>query len=180
MPPSLAAGQAEAEAMDKKAAAFAGYNEAAVLQMLIEVLPQVAAEVARADGHIDKLTVISTDGAGELPKQVTDNVVQTMEMLKTTTGLDVESLIQKYSTTNGSTPGLAAASTTDGSPSSLTPSWAVRQPASGVRECRLDAPPVSAGALAERCVTPRPGAATCGSRTAREGAYADPSPLGRT
>ena len=49
---------------------------------------------------------------------VTNNLVQTMEMLKATTGLDVESLIQKYSTTNGSTPGLAAASTTDGPPSS--------------------------------------------------------------
>jgi hypothetical protein len=38
-----------------------------------------------------------------------------MEMLKATTGLDVESLIQKYSTTTGSTPGLVEASTTDGS-----------------------------------------------------------------
>ena len=121
----LAAGQAEAEAMDKKAEAFAGYNEAAVLQMLIEVLPKVAAELARPMGNIDKLTVISTDGAGELPKQVTNNLVQTMEMLKATTGLDLESLIQKYSTTNGSTPGLAAASTTD---AILTPSWAVCQP----------------------------------------------------
>ena len=96
--------------MDKKAAAFAGYNEAAVLQMLIEVMPKVAAELARPMGSIDKLTVISADGAGELPKQVTNNLVQTMEMLKATTGLDVESLIQKYSTTNGSTPGLVEAS----------------------------------------------------------------------
>ena len=63
----LAAGQAEAEAMDKKAAAFAGYNEAAVLQMLIEVMPKVAAELARPMAGIDKLTVISADGAGELP-----------------------------------------------------------------------------------------------------------------
>ena len=95
----LAAGQAEAEAMDKKAAAFAGYNEAAVLQMLIEVMPKVAAELARPMASIDKLTVISADGAGELPKQVTNNFVQTMELLKTTTGLDVEQLIQKYART---------------------------------------------------------------------------------
>jgi len=115
---TLAAGQAEAEAMDKKAAAFAGYNEAAVLQMLIEVMPKVAAELARPMGNIDKLTVISADGAGELPKQVTNNLVQTMEMLRATTGLDVESLIQKYSSTNGSTPGLASASADGGSPSS--------------------------------------------------------------
>ena len=98
----LAAGQAEAEAMDKKAAAFAGYNEAAVLQMLIEVMPKVAAELARPMSGIDKLTVISADGAGELPRQVANNFVQTMELLKTTTGLDVEQLIQKYARTDGS------------------------------------------------------------------------------
>ena len=103
----LAAGQAEAEAMDKKAAAFAGYNEAAVLQMLIEVMPKVAAELARPMGNIDKLTVISSDGAGELPKQVTANFIQTMEMLKNTTGLDVETLIQKYAGTAGTTPRLS-------------------------------------------------------------------------
>jgi flotillin len=91
----LAVGQAEAEAMDKRAAAFASYNDAAVLQMLIEVLPQVAKEVAAPIGAIDNLSVISTEGAAALPKQVTDNVVQTLQMLKTSTGLDLESMIQR-------------------------------------------------------------------------------------
>ena len=92
----LATGQAEAEAMEKKAAAFAKYNEAAVLQMLIEVLPQVAREVAAPMASIDQLTVISTDGAGELPKQVTNNLVQTLELLKNTTGVDLQQLVAKY------------------------------------------------------------------------------------
>ena len=61
---TLAVGQAEAEAMDKRAEAFAHYNDAAVLQMLIEVLPQIAREVAAPMAAIDQLTVISTDGAG--------------------------------------------------------------------------------------------------------------------
>ena len=113
----LAAGQAEAEAMDKKAAAFAGYNEAAVLQMLIEVMPKVAAELARPMAGIDKLTVISADGAGELPKQVTNNFVQTMELLRTTTGLDVEQLIQKYARTGGdSSPAAVAPAPAEGTP----------------------------------------------------------------
>ena len=81
--------------MDKRADAFAHYNDAAVLQMLIEVLPQIAKEVAAPISAIDQLTVISTDGAGALPKQVTDNVVQTLSMLKTSTGLDLEALIKK-------------------------------------------------------------------------------------
>ncbi|CAN5686316.1 flotillin family protein [soil metagenome] len=92
---TLAIGNAEAEAMDKRAAAFANYNDAAVLQMLIEVLPQIAREVAAPMASIDQLTVVSTDGAGALPKQVTDNVVQTLSMLKTTTGIDLESLIKR-------------------------------------------------------------------------------------
>lgn len=92
----LATGQAEAEAMEKRAAAFAKYNEAAVLQMLVEVLPQVAREVAAPMGAIDKLTVVSTDGAGALPKQVTDNLVQTMELLKNTTGVDLQELVGRY------------------------------------------------------------------------------------
>lgn len=92
---TLAVGQAEAEAMDKRADAFAHYNDAAVLQMLIEVLPQIAREVASPISAIDQLTVLSTEGAGALPKQVTDNVVQTLQMLKTTTGLDLEGLIHR-------------------------------------------------------------------------------------
>lgn len=92
---TLATGQAEATAMEKKAAAFAQYNQAAVLQMLIEILPQVAREVAAPMSGIDKLTVISTDGAGALPRQVTTNLVQTMELLKNTTGVDLEALVRR-------------------------------------------------------------------------------------
>ncbi|VXB66875.1 flotillin family protein [Nocardioides sp. AX2bis] len=92
---TLAIGQAEAEAMDKRAEAFANYNDAAVLQMLIEVLPQIAREVAAPISAIDQLTIVSTDGAGALPKQVTSNVVETLNMLKTSTGLDLEALIAK-------------------------------------------------------------------------------------
>ncbi|WP_141014911.1 flotillin family protein [Nocardioides sambongensis] len=92
---TLAVGHAEAEAMDKRAEAFANYNDAAVLQMLIEVLPQIAKEVAAPISAIDQLTVLSTDGAGALPKQVNDNVTQTLQMLKTSTGLDLQQLLHK-------------------------------------------------------------------------------------
>lgn len=102
---TLAIGQAEAEAMDRRAEAFANYNDAAVLQMLIEVLPQVAKEVAAPIAAIDQLTVLSTDGAGALPKQVTENVAQTLQMLKTSTGLDLESLIHKSVQRAASTDG---------------------------------------------------------------------------
>ena len=96
----LATGQAEAEAMNKRAEAFARYNEAAVLQVFVEVLPQIAREVASPMAAIDQLTVLSTDGAAALPQQVTDNLTQTMAMLKSTTGIDIQSMIERY--TSGS------------------------------------------------------------------------------
>ena len=96
---ALAVGTAEAEAMNKRAAAFANYNEAAVLQMLIEVLPQVAEKVAAPMGSIDKLTVVSTEGAAALPRQVNDNVLQTVEMIKNTTGIDLLDILKGH--TNG-------------------------------------------------------------------------------
>ena len=108
---TLAVGQAEAEAMDRRAEAFAHYNDAAVLQMLIEVLPKVAKEVAAPISAIDQLTVISTDGAGAMPKQVTDNVTQTMSMLKATTGLDLEALIKSSVGRAAASSGLEASGT---------------------------------------------------------------------
>ena len=82
--------------MEKKAEAFAHYGEAAVLQMLVEVLPKMAKEVAAPLGAIDKLTVISTDGASQVPKQVTNGIVQTMELLQNTTGVDLQNLMKRY------------------------------------------------------------------------------------
>ncbi|ANH37598.1 Inner membrane protein YqiK [Nocardioides dokdonensis FR1436] len=108
----LAIGRAEAEAMDKRAEAFAHYNDAAVLQMLIEVLPQIAREVAAPISAIDQLTVISSDGAGAMPKQVVDNVTQTLSMLKTTTGLDLEALIKKSVANAAAGTGLEVDATT--------------------------------------------------------------------
>ena len=92
----LATGEAEAEAMNKRADAYSRYNEAAVLEMLVSVLPEMAKQVAAPMASIEKLTVVSTDGASELPRQVTTNLVQVMDLLKTTTGIDLGSLVHNY------------------------------------------------------------------------------------
>ncbi|WP_088287555.1 SPFH domain-containing protein [Kineosporia sp. A_224] len=113
----LARGNAEAEAMEKKATAYGRYNEAAVLQMLVEVLPKVAKEVASPMAAIDSLTVLSTDGAAALPRQVADNLTQTLAMLKTTTGLDLGQIVQKFAgAAAGAASGVAPGTTgTNGS-----------------------------------------------------------------
>lgn len=93
---ALAIGDAEAAALTARAKAYDHFNEAALMQMMVEVLPLVAREVAAPMAAIDKLTVVSTDGAGELPKNVTTNMVSTMELLKNSTGLDIQALLTKY------------------------------------------------------------------------------------
>ncbi|MFG3525541.1 flotillin family protein [Streptomyces sp. NPDC047917] len=97
-----AKGAAEAEAMQKKADAFDRYGDAAVLQMLVEVLPQVVAKASEPLSAVDKMTVISTDGASRLSRTVTDNVAQGMELLSSTTGVDISALLKNL---KGSGPG---------------------------------------------------------------------------
>ncbi len=102
---SIAAkGAAEAEAMQKKADAFAQYGDAAVLQMLVEVLPSVVAKASEPLSAIDKMTVISTDGASQLARTVTDNVSQGMELLSSTTGVDLGSLLNNLTSRTGTVP----------------------------------------------------------------------------
>ncbi|WP_326616331.1 SPFH domain-containing protein [Streptomyces decoyicus] len=89
-----AKGSAEAEAMQKKADAFAQYGDAAMLQMLVEALPQVVAKASEPLSAVDKMTVISTDGASQLSRTVADNVAQGMELLSSTTGVDLAEMLK--------------------------------------------------------------------------------------
>lgn len=106
-----AKGAAEAEAMRKKADAFAQYGDAAVLQMLVEVLPAVVAKASEPLGAIDKMTVISTDGASSLSRTVADNVAQGVELLSSTTGVDVAGLLKGITGGMSPTPVDPAAAT---------------------------------------------------------------------
>lgn len=89
-----AKGSAEAEAMQKKADAFAQYGDAAMLQMLVEALPQIVAKASEPLSAVDKMTVISTDGASQLSRTVADNVAQGMELLSSTTGVDLAEMLK--------------------------------------------------------------------------------------
>jgi len=95
----LARGNAEAEAMARKAEAFATYGEAAVLDLLVRMLPQVVEAASAPMGAIDKLTVISTDGASSLTKSVASNVAQGLQLGTDLTGIDLSALLSKLGTT---------------------------------------------------------------------------------
>ncbi|MFG2038728.1 SPFH domain-containing protein [Dactylosporangium sp. NPDC048998] len=91
----LARGQAEAEAMKLKADAFATYGEAAILDLLVRVMPDVVKAASDPMGNIDKMTVISTDGASSLTKSVANNVAQGLQLGTDLTGIDLPKLLSR-------------------------------------------------------------------------------------
>ncbi len=93
----LARGQAEAEAMKLKADAFATYGEAAVLDLLVRVMPDVVRAASEPMGNIDKMTVISTDGASSLTKSVAGTVAQGLQLSTDLTGIDLAKLLGRLS-----------------------------------------------------------------------------------
>lgn len=93
-----AKGVAEAEAMEKKAEAYAKYNKAAVAEMMIKVLPDVAAKIAEPLGQIDKITIIGGDSGNNGVEQVAGNVPAVMaklfESMKEATGIDLADIVK--------------------------------------------------------------------------------------
>ena len=92
-----AKGLAEAEAMEKKADAMAKYGKAAMTDMIIKVLPQMAEAIAKPLESIDKVSIIG--GAGDSGMStISDNVPQvlakTIESVKETTGFDLTEVMK--------------------------------------------------------------------------------------
>lgn len=101
---TLAKGKAEAEAKQKIADAFKEYGEAAVLSMVIEMLPQLMREAAQPLGNIEKISVVDTSsgtgensGANRVTSYATNLLSSTQETLKETTGLDIKDIIENLS-----------------------------------------------------------------------------------
>ncbi|MGZ4123815.1 MAG: flotillin domain-containing protein, partial [Tumebacillaceae bacterium] len=88
---------AEAEAKEKLAEAFQKFGEAAVLDIIVKMLPELAGKIAAPIGTIDKLTVVDTGngaGATRVSNYVTELMATAPEMLKSVSGIDVEALIK--------------------------------------------------------------------------------------
>ncbi|MED0652815.1 flotillin family protein [Anoxybacillus geothermalis] len=100
-------GLAEAEAKQKIAEAFERYGQAAVLDMIIKMLPEYAKQVASPLANIEKLTIVDTgSGAGGGANRVTGYATNLMaslqETLKASTGIDVKQLLENLTTSGAS------------------------------------------------------------------------------
>lgn len=89
-----AKGLAEAEALAKHAESYKLFNNAATLDRILQALPGVAHELAAPMSSISNLTVVSTEGASALPKMVANNFTQLTEVIKSVTGVDLNSFLQ--------------------------------------------------------------------------------------
>ena len=88
-------GLAEAEAMKQKAEAYKQYNDAAVAEMLIKVLPDIAKSVAQPLSSIDKVSIIGGDASGV--SGVSGIMAQTMQTVKEATGIDMGEIVRANS-----------------------------------------------------------------------------------
>lgn len=96
-------GLAEAEAKEKIAEAFEKYGQAAMLDMIVNMLPDYAKQVAAPLSNIDQITVVDTGGNGEnsgankVTGYATDLMSTLQHSLKASSGIDMKELIENFS-----------------------------------------------------------------------------------
>jgi flotillin len=89
----FAKGEAEAKALALRADAYRQFNEAAILQTVLSMMPEIVRAAAEPLGRIQNLTVLSTDGASDLVRTTTDTLAQASTTIKGLTGIDLPSII---------------------------------------------------------------------------------------
>ena len=99
--------EAEADGLDKKADAMAKFQNAAVTEMIVKVLPEIATAVASPLANVDSITMY---GEGNSGKMVGD-IMTTMNQVTQGMGLDVKELIS--ATLTGRQMGQAIAESKD-------------------------------------------------------------------
>lgn len=98
-------GAAEAEAMQQKAESFKAYNEAAVYQMLIERMPEIARAVSEPLSRIDRITIVDAggdgDGASRVTGQIAKVIAQLPDVVESLGGVDLKQLAKKLAGQDG-------------------------------------------------------------------------------
>jgi flotillin len=95
-----AQGKATASAMLAKADSFKQYNEAAVIEMIVRVLPDVAGKISEPLAKTDKIVIINSGpgpggGASKLTGDITTIISQLPPVLESLTGVKFEKLLEQ-------------------------------------------------------------------------------------
>jgi flotillin len=92
-------GAAEAQAMAKKAASWKDYNEAAVIQLVLQTLPELAQAIAQPLSKTESITIVNTGGegpgagAGRVTRDVAEIMAQLPPIVENLAGIDLKKLI---------------------------------------------------------------------------------------
>jgi len=93
-----AKGQAEAEALMAKAESYKEYNQAALAEMIVNVLPEMARAVSEPLSKVDKIVMVSggDDGGGisNFTGQVAQVVAQVPTVVESITGVSMSKLLE--------------------------------------------------------------------------------------
>ena len=91
-------GIAEAEAMLKKAQAWEKYNQAAIFEMYMKALPELAKAVSEPLSKVDKIVVVGSGdqslGTTKITAQVAEVLSQMPEVVKSLTGVDLKKVLK--------------------------------------------------------------------------------------
>jgi len=95
-----AQGKATASAMQAKAESFKQYNQAAVIEMIVRVLPEVAGKISEPLAKTEKIVIINSGngpggGASKLTGDVTQIIAQLPPVLESLTGIKFEKLLEQ-------------------------------------------------------------------------------------
>jgi flotillin len=100
-----AKGIAEAQAMEQKAEAWQQYNQAAIIQQLIDGLPEVAAAIAEPLARTERIVIINSGGdsagASKITRDITNIIAQVPELVEALTGVDVLKAIKDLPAVKG-------------------------------------------------------------------------------
>lgn len=91
-----AKGVADAEAMEKRAQAFEKYGEAAVLEILGDVMKEVAGSMAGAYSNIDNITIMGSNGTQEFGNSLSGSLAVVKQAVKDGMGFDIDTVIDGF------------------------------------------------------------------------------------
>ena len=105
----LKKGEAEAKAMNVKAEAYQEYNQAAIADKLISMLPEVVKSLASPLANVDKITIVSTGakestGMHQITGDLTKVAAQIPALFETLSGMPLNDLLSRVRTIGEKTP----------------------------------------------------------------------------
>ena len=84
--------------MEKKAEAYAKYNNAAVIEMMVNIMPQMAAEIAKPLSAIDKVNIYGggegSGGIGQVSGSGATVMQQVFDTMSEATGVDFRGILK--------------------------------------------------------------------------------------